>query len=214
MPADSVTAITRIDRGLEVDDLDADAWFRAKPLIIDRYWSGEPAPEHRHFEARLLWSSDALYVRFTAMQSEPLFISDNPDISRKSIGLWDRDVCEIFIAPDAEHPNKYFEFEVAPTGEWLDVAIEAWSDRRLSDWDYESGMQTAARIESRRVISAMRIEWKAFGKTPIAGDKWRGNLLRCVGSDPDRGYLAWQPTYTDLPSFHVPDRFGTFIFEP
>ena len=42
------------------------------------------------------------------------------------MGLWDRDVCEIFIAPDEHVIERYFEFEAAPTGEWLDVAIH-WS---------------------------------------------------------------------------------------
>jgi hypothetical protein len=213
MPAKDVAVIRRIERELEAGDLDAIEWQQGEPVIIDRYWSGEIAPSGRHLEARLLWSANALYVRFSADQREPLVVSTKPDLSKKSPGLWDRDVCEIFVAPDADRPNSYFEFELAPTGEWLDVAIEVGPEKRMSDWDYASCMQTAARIDADRVISTMRIEWKAFGRSPKTGDEWRGNLLRCVGRDPDRGYLAWQPTYTDVPSFHVPEKFGTFIFE-
>jgi hypothetical protein len=47
---------------------------------------------------------------------------------------------------------------------------------------------------------------------PKSGDVWLGNLLRCVGRDPDRGYLAWQPTMTEKPNFHVPEKFGEFEF--
>ncbi|MEP6789325.1 MAG: carbohydrate-binding family 9-like protein, partial [Acidobacteriota bacterium] len=175
-------------------------------------WSGKAAPEVRHFKARMLWSPTALYVRFEAEQHEPLVVSEKPDLTQKVRGLWDRDVCEIFIAPDKTNPNKYFEFEIAPTGEWIDLRVAVLPDTRETDWDYESGMSSAARIEKNKVIMAIKIEWKALGRTPTAGDIWLGNLLRCVGKDPTRGYLAWIATETSEPSFHVPSKFGEFTF--
>jgi hypothetical protein len=78
--------------------------------------------------------------------------------------------------------------------------------------EYSSGMLSAPRIEEGRVVTAIRIPWAAFGKRPAAGDVWLGNLFRCVGRDPDRGYLAWSPTFTERPNFHVPERFGEFEF--
>ena len=128
------------------------------------------------------------------------------------MNLWDRDVCEIFIAPDKTVPNKYYEFEVAPTGEWIDLAIEALPDKRVTDWDYSSGMKAAARVGKNRVVMALRVEWKAFGTKPDTGEVWLGNLFRCVGSNPGRGYLAWSPTRTAMPAFHVPKAFGVFVF--
>jgi hypothetical protein len=201
-----------VENDFRVTDLDQPCWSIAETVLIDLYWSGELAPYDRHFSAKLLWSVKALYVRFEAEQHELLTVSDAPDVLQKSIGLWDRDVCEIFVAPNANRPEKYYEFEVAPTGEWLDVAIEVAPEGRKSDWDYNSGMTIASRIETDKVISAIRIEWPAFGRIPFVGDEWRGNLYRCVGQDPTRGYLAWQPTHTPEPSFHVPAKFGTFIF--
>jgi Carbohydrate-binding family 9 len=59
---------------------------------------------------------------------------------------------------------------------------------------------------------AIKIEWKAFGKTPKIGDVWLGNIFRCIGKDPTRGYLAWSPTMTKEASFHVPEKFGEFEF--
>ena len=73
-------------------------------------------------------------------------------------------------------------------------------------------METAAKVESGRVVIAMKIPWSAFGKKPKPGDIWLGNILRCVGIDPDRGYLTWSPTMTKQPDFHVPERFGEFHF--
>jgi len=204
--------INFLEHDFSISAIDHSSWDQAEPVSIDRYWSGGAAPAARHAEARLLWSSTAFYVRFEALQREALLISNSPDRSRKAVGLWDRDVCEIFVALGSNTPRKYLEFEVAPTGEWVDLAIEFEAGERRSDLSYSSGMQVAARIENDRIISAISIPWTAFGKTPKPGDLWRGNLFRCVGDGPDRGYLAWQPTLTEIPNFHVPEKFGEFSF--
>jgi alpha-galactosidase len=194
-------------------DLDHEAWNSAQAVHLTRYWSGEEAPAERHAEARLLWSNEAVHARFICRQVEPLIGSATPQREKKTIGLWDRDVCEIFIAPDATAPERYFEFEAAPTGEWLDLAIQWRHEARETDLDYRSGMTTAARIGSDLVTIAMRIPWQALGRVPQAGERWRVNLFRCVGADPTRGYLAWQPTHTEQPNFHLPAAFGEIVFK-
>ena len=197
---------------LKAADLNGPEWNKAHPVQIDDYWSGEPAPTNRRAEARILWSNNALHVRFLCNQAEPLVVSSNPQSAKKTLGLWDRDVCEIFIAPDPDVVERYFEFEAAPTGEWLDVAIHWTPEKRESDWAFHSGMTTAARIEKDRVLIAMRIPWNHWIHRPQKGERWRVNLFRCVGKDPGRGYLAWQPTETPEPNFHVPKVFGWLLF--
>ena len=212
-PSKSSLNIKHISTDFAVSDLSNAQWKKADRILVDRYWSGERAPEGRRFSVRLLWSKTALYVLFEANREEPLVVSEKPDLTKKTIGLWDRDVVEIFVAPEAKEPRKYFEFEAAPTGEWLDVALDLTSGTRISDWKYASGMESFARVEPGRVVTAMKIPWSAFGKTPKAAEVWLGNLLRCVGKDPGRGYLTWQPTMTQQPNFHVPEKFGEFVFE-
>ncbi|MGB7208956.1 MAG: carbohydrate-binding family 9-like protein [Pyrinomonadaceae bacterium] len=196
-----------------ISDLTNKLWEKADAVIVKKYWSGKTASAGRQFTARLLWSDTALYVRFEAKRSDPLVISDLPDLSKKTLGLWDRDVCEIFLAPDKNEPRKYFEFEVAPSGEWVDVELDVTTGERKSDWDYGSGMESAVKVEKDKIVMAIKIGWKAFGDKPKTGDIWLGNLFRCVGKDPDRGYLAWSPTMTKNPNFHVPEKFGQFIFQ-
>ena len=197
----------------DIADFNSKSWNKAQEIEIEKYWSGENAPIGRHFKTRLLWSDSALYVRFEAHQNEPLIVSAIPNLSSKTKGLWDRDVCEIFLAPNPKEFRKYLEFEVAPTGEWIDLKIHQKVDGRETDWEnYHSGMQTAAKIENGKVWMAIKIEWQAFCKTPKSGETWQGNILRCVGSGETRGYLAWQPTLTEKPNFHVPERFGDFEF--
>ena len=198
---------------MAADDLKNAEWNNAQPVKIDRYWSGEVAPAGRHAEGRILWSKKALHVRYVCNQSEPLVIADHPQIKSKTMNLWDRDVCEIFIAPDPGLVDKYFEFEVAPTGEWLDVAIDLTTGERQSDWTFNSHMTSAGHIEKDCVTLGMRIPWNHWIHEPRTGERWRVNLFRCVGKDPNRGYLSWQPTRTPEPFFHVPKVFGWLVFK-
>ena len=204
--------ISHVKDDFSISNFENKAWKSAKEITINKYWSGENAPGGRQFKAKLLWSKTALYVRFEANQAEPLIVSDAPNLAEKTRGLWDRDVCEIFVAPDKVDFRRYFEFEIAPTGEWIDLKIHQLPDKRETDFEYASGMRSAAKIEKDKVWSAIKIEWKAFGRTPKAGDVWLGNIFRCVGAGATRGYLAWQPTRTKEPSFHVPEKFGEFEF--
>lgn len=212
MPNDHKLDIKHIAKDIAVTDLQNAMSTNAKTVAVDAYWNGMKAPKERSFTVRLLWSESALYALFETAQGEEPVIAEKPDLTKKAMNLWDRDVVEIFIAPHMNEPRKYFEFEAAPTGEWLDVALNLTTGKRVSDWEYASGMETVADVEVGRVTIALKIPWTAFGKKPEAGDVWLGNIFRCVGKDPNRGYLAWRPTMTAKPNFHVPERFGEFHF--
>src|SRR5215213_2099433 len=99
------------DADVAADELDHEVWKSASPVHLTKYWSGEEAPVARHAEARIVWSPFALSVRFTCPQDEPLVVNATPQTKAKTIGLWERDVCEIFIAPDPKEPERYLEFE-------------------------------------------------------------------------------------------------------
>ena len=209
--ANEVVAVY-IGADLSVTDFESADWREAQSVLIDKYWSGEVAPAGRKAAASLLWSDEALHVQFMCNHWESLVVNKNPQLHQKTMGLWDRDVCEIFLAPDPNRSEYYFEFEAAPTGEWLDVAIHWTARERKSNWKFKSGMTTATHISTSFMITTMRIPWSESIPQPQKGDRWRVNLFRCVGRDPDRGYVAWQPTGTPQPSFHVPQVFGWLLF--
>ena len=198
---------------LSASDFEAQIWPQCQPITINRLWSGEPAQASRHAEARICWSKDALHVRFLCTQQEPLVVSSDPKTDQKTLGLWDRDVCEIFLAPDPTNAFRYFEFEAAPTGEWVDLGITLTPSGRETDWDFASGFTTAARVESDRLLVGMRIPWSEAIPKPGSGDVWRVNLFRCAGPESPSRYLAWRPTKTPDPNFHVPEVFGSLHFE-
>lgn len=198
---------------IAVDQFDHAAWQSCQPVKIEHYWSGEPAAASRHAEARLCWSDEALHVRFIGEQHEPLNVSDNPVVDRKTVGLWDRDVCEIFVAPDPANPQRYFEFEAAPTGEWVDLGIVIMPSGKETDWAFDSGMTTAATLNGDKLFVGIRIPWSESLPRPEKRSEWRVNVFRCVGPEAPERYLAWRPTRTPEPNYHVPEAFGTLRFE-
>lgn len=205
--------VSYISGNFQMTDFENKVWLQTAETGLHSYWSGAPVEFARQAKARIVWNDEALFVRFEGNQREPLIINNKPDTTKKSIGLWERDVFEIFVAPDVKKPEKYFEFEVAPTGEWLDAKIEILeSGKRETHFHYNSGMKTAALILEDKIFATIKINWQAFDKKPKESDIWRGNLFRCVGSGEKRGYLAWQPTATETPNFHVPEKFGYFEF--
>jgi hypothetical protein len=133
------------------------------------------------------------------------------------VKLWDRDVVEMFLGDDWKNIRHYREFEIAPTGDWIDLAINL--DKSSYDHSWRSGWTTAARIDKEASI------WYAAARIPLAsvteehvktGTKWRANLYRIdgLGEDPQRHFLCWQPTcVVNRDPNHVPENFGTLIFE-
>lgn len=213
MESDKTILARYVDRPIAEGDFKNSIWQECQPIAINHFWSGEPAPPTRHAEVRICWSNQGLHVRFVCVQKEPLVVSQNPVTDRKTLGLWDRDVCEIFLAPDPTNPSRYFEFEAAPTGEWVDLGITLTPSGRETDWDFASGLTTAAELEQNRLFIGMRIPWGDAIPKPQAANVWRVNLFRCVGSESPERYLAWRPTKTPEPNFHVPEAFGWLRFE-
>ncbi len=198
---------------LAASDFDDPIWQQCEAIRITQLWSGEPAAPSRHAEAGICWSKDALHVRFVCTQQEPLVVSKNPVTDKKTLGVWDRDVCEIFVAPDPENPSRYFEFEAAPSGEWVDLGITLTPTGRETDWDFASGLTTAAKLEQDQLRIGMRIPWSEAIPKPEAGDVWRVNLFRCAGPESPSRYLAWRPTRTPEPNYHVAEAFGSLKFK-
>lgn len=198
---------------VSVEDFDHDAWENCVSIPIKHYWSGEAAPESRHALVKACWTNESLNVRFVCQQQEPLIVTSSPVLDRKTLGLWERDVCEVFVAPDTSESWRYFEFEAAPSGEWIDLGLIVTASGRITDWEFSSGMSNAARLDQGKLQIIIQIPWSNVLPRPEEGVEWRANFFRCVGLHPTERYLAWLPTRSAEPNFHVPDAFGTLRFE-
>ena len=164
---------------------------------------------------RIFWTDTDLYLLFRCPYKElNLFLPAANDKPRDK--LWDRDVVEMFLGDDWQNIRHYREFEIAPTGDWIDLAIDL--DHQQNDKQWRSGWKTTARIDRREHAwyAAARIPLASVSTAPVkAGTRWRINLYRIEGLGPDsqRHFLCWQPTCVqNRDPNHVPEHFGTLVF--
>jgi len=193
-------------------DFKDEGWRRAHRFAIDRNWRGEEAPVELETTAMVLWSEQEVFFGFECGYAE-LDVDEAFDVNEERHALWDRDVCEAFVRSPADPYEKHYrEFEVAPTGQWCDLIVDR--SRMWSDWQWKSGMRTAAEInESERIWRvAMAIPFDAFGCRPQTGDVWRANLFRISRLNGERQFLALSPTFTETPNYHVAERFVSLRF--
>ena len=170
---------------------------------------------HLKSEIRAFWTDTDLYLLFRCPYTVlNLFLPASHSGPR--VGLWDRDVVEMFLGDDWTNIRHYREFEIAPTGDWIDLAIDL--DHKSYDHNWRSGWQTMARIDEANKVwyAAARIPLSAVSAKPVQdGTKWRMNLYRIdgLGADPQRHFLCWQPTCVqNRDPNHVPEHFGTLVF--
>lgn len=183
-------------------------WSRAASVAFAHDWQGKNPDSGRRTEVRLLWSEETLFVGFRC-RYRSIRVFDDADPNRRRNELWERDVAEVFLQPDHFDEKYYKEFEVSPNGLWLDLDITPEGLRHIT-----SGMRSRASIdESPRLWTAeLAIPFSALTSRFNPTAPWRVNFFRCEGSEPGRFFSAWQPTETEKPNFHVPEKFGRLRF--
>ncbi|HNQ90720.1 MAG TPA: amidohydrolase family protein [Verrucomicrobiota bacterium] len=193
----------RIDRDFTPDGRLRDkAWAQAAVALVDRTLLEGSARPALAATVRALWSERYVYFAFEA-PFRKLTLFEPAQRKTERAGLWDRDVVEVFLGTDPAQPGRYAEFEVAPTGEALDLLIEPTA----KSLEWTSGFQSAVRIDPKRSLwtTEIRVPLAALGVTaPAPGARWRLNLYR--HSVADKAFLAWSPVAQ--PSAHTPARFG------
>jgi alpha-galactosidase len=208
MPLAQIVA-THIDHEPKLGDSDlVNEWQSASPIAFCFDWQGRNADPGRETQVRVLWSRHRLYLRFECRYRE-LFVFEDCDPSGRRDHLWDRDVAEAFLQPDPAQEHFYREFEVSPNGMWVDLDIFPGG---LAD--LKSGLQrSVVRNEKSRVWTAvLAIPMKSLTTRFDPAAIWRANFYRVEGRKEPRAYLAWQPTHTPQPNFHVPGAFGRLRF--
>jgi hypothetical protein len=208
--------IQHVDGSPELSlDPSAAPWKSASVQSMDKDCSRQIAYPDIKTKIRAFWTDSDLFLLFRCPYTVlNLFLP--ADNTKKRVGLWDRDVVEMFLEDDWTNIRHYREFEISPTGDWIDLAIDL--DHKNYDHSWSSGWKTLARIDEGKKV------WYAAARIPLAavsnkevkpGTKWRMNLYRIdgLGADPQRHFLCWQPTCVqNRDPNHVPEHFGTLVF--
>lgn len=200
------TAIT-IDGVLEA------AWKGASPASFTTDWSG--ADTGIKTTARFAWTKDALYM-FWRLEGAGLNVDMARAIETERPKLYEEDCVELFVGPDGANLDHYYEVEVGPRGHFFDLEVNrktkldvqkaiAWSSVPTIATKVDEAAHTATievALKAPEILAAL----KAGASLPLA-------LYRMEGKSPRR-YLAWSPTRTPKPDFHVPAAFGRLVLDP
>src|ERR1700757_3793539 len=181
--ADPIVRSTRAESDPSLDTNPKSSFWRdSEPIYLEADTFGSPLPKYRT-EIRTRWTKQNLYILFICPYEE-LNLKPNPDTSAETNELWNWDVAEAFIGSDFANIRRYKEFEVSPQGEWVDLDIDLDKPHHDDGWKWNSGFQSAARIDSANRIwyCFMRIPYAAIdSRAPAAGNELRVNLYRSQG---------------------------------
>lgn len=188
-------------------------WSNAKSeATIIKDWKGTKDYPQYKTTVKSLWSDSFLYIIFKApfdklSTNESIKVNEHGD----SFGIWKHDVVELFIT---ENPDirRYYEFNVSPIGQKIDISHDKSKPEPNYDPNWSSDWKVAVKLDKAAKIwvTEMRIPFSSITQlNAIPGRKLRFNLFRCVGNRPETIFLAMNPTFTETPKFHVPDKFGT-----
>jgi hypothetical protein len=221
MPA-AQTETTRYTSDVRIDATRVAADFTPDGNISKKAWKDANWVEFRHSmsgkadyldqatRVASLWTDKYIYFAFSC-KYDALNVFEGEDLSKERWELWNRDVAEVFLNPQPERQLHYYEFEVAPNNQWIDLEIIR-GEKPNHDASWNSGFEHATHIDRKRHIwtTEMRIPLVSMGISGAKpGTEWRVNFFRAAGkgADTQRMFLAWS-TILEGTTFHVPSRFG------
>lgn len=217
---DQYLSSTEISAKYSVNDFAPDGnlakkiWKAASWREFDHDATGKIDNPAARTRVAVAWTKRYIYFAFSA-HYDSLNTYEGEDIAKERWELWNRDVVEVFLNPQPARMTHYYEFEVAPNNQWIDLEIEK-KKAPFNDASWNSGFEHATRVDAKHHLwfTEMRIPLSALGVSTIhEGDLWRVNFFRAAGhgGDDHRVFLAWSP----IPqggTFHVPNRFGILRF--
>ncbi len=156
---------------------------------------------------RVLWTDSHLYFGWECPFTE-LTVFSPVNTKDERIGLWEKDVVEMFIGPELGKVTRYGEYEVSPSNEWVDLIC----DLPDKDFAWNGGLESAVKVDEQRKVFTVELRLrvdKLTDQKPIAGTRWWLNLYRIDLAN--KAFLAFSPVLTG--SFHTPEKFGVLEFE-
>jgi len=195
-------------------DLNKNVWQKADWIRFDHDMTGLRNYPEAGTQVAATWTAKYVYFAFKCNYTA-LNIFEGEDPTKERWELWTRDVAEVFINPEPERVNHYYEFEVAPNNQWIDLEIDK-TKTPFNDAAWDSHFDHATRVDSKAHAWSceMRIPLSSMGVREMrSAAEWRLNFYRAdgPGDDSQRRFMSWS-TIPEGKTFHVPTRFGIIKF--
>jgi Carbohydrate family 9 binding domain-like len=195
-------------------DLGKDVWNEASWIRFNHgAFCGTEYPQSET-RAAAAWSPANIYFAFICRYLT-LNTYEGEDPAQERWELWDRDVVEVFINPTPDCMTHYYEFEVSPNNQWIDLEIDKTKNPFYHP-AWSSGFTHATRIDVENHVWTCEMcipLTSMLAGAPQPGAEWRLNLYRADGPSPpsQRRLMSWV-TIPGGDTFHTPSRFGVIRF--
>lgn len=213
---------TKLDEPFSIDNLwNKKPWKGIEPLELDHYMGTEPF--HRpKVQVKVAYDEDALYVIYRVHDQYVRSIRTNfQDPVYKDSAV------EFFFCPSDSDSKGYFNLEINCGGTAL---FRFKSPEKRKVLIPESEFQKLEISHSLPKVVEPEIQepvtWTLEFKLPFdiikhhyamtnpkSGDKWRVNFYKIADESSHPHYLTWSEVIHPKPNFHLPQYFGTLVFE-
>jgi hypothetical protein len=217
--------VKRLGELMTIDgDWDKAQWQNVQPLKLTHYMGDKPA----HFpevQAKLQYDDEAIYVIFR--------VKDR--YVRAAAARHQDPVCkdscvELFFTPGTDVSKGYFNLEMNCGGTMLfhyqlvprenpvpiaeeDLARLEVAHNMPKRVDPEIAEPTTWTVEYRLPLDTLRKYFPDLPAKPSSGVTWRANVYKCADATSHPHWLTWSVVEFERPDFHMPNFFGTFVFE-
>jgi hypothetical protein len=199
-------------------DLSKAVWKSAVPVTFDKSAKRSARYPEAETSVSSVWTRGFVYFAYRCKYTTLNIYAGEPT-EKERWELWNRDVVEVFINPEPSRFGHYYEYEVSPNNQWIDLVIDL-QKAPFNDAKWDSKFEHATRVDERNHV------WTCEMRLPVAtmevseikpNAEWRLNFYRAdgPGDDSKRRFLSWSP----LPpgpkaTFHQPASFGIIKFVP
>lgn len=199
------------------------AWKKISPIGVTHFMGEKPAHMPRT-QAKLAYDERFIYAIF---QVEDRYVRAVAAGHQDSVC---RDSCvEFFFTPGSDPKAGYFNLEMNCGGTmlfnfqmipWKDVVVVDESDIKRIEVahtlprivDPEIAEPTTWTVEYR-VPTNLLARYCPSATKPAPGVVWRANLYKCADETSHPHWLTWAVVQNPVPNFHLPQYFGTLVFE-
>lgn len=217
--------VSKLKGALKINaDWNKAQWKKIETIKIENYMGAIP-PFKPTVEAKMMYDNDNVYVIF---QVKDRFVRS---LVQEYNGNVSGDSCvEFFFAPDTNLPLSYFNLEINAGGTPLIFYIKhpypATPYVKLQASEIEE-IEIAHSLPSKvdpeitepvtwtieyRIPLSMLAKFSNVSK-PAPGVIWKANFYKTGSRTSNPNYITWNFVDNPRPNFHLPQFFGTLIFQ-
>lgn len=202
---------------------DKPAWQSIAPIELTHFMGKKP-DHFPHTKAKLAYDDRFLYVIFKVDDRYVRAVAPNHQ------GSVCHDSCvEFFFTPGTDITKGYFNLEMNCGGTMLfNYQLIPWKNPVLiKDTDLarvETAHTLPAKIDPEivepttwtleyRVPTDLLAAYCPSAQKPAPGVTWRANVYKCADLSSRPHWLTWSPVGHPTPNFHLPEYFGTLVFD-